>query len=310
MVPSMAGMVPAEADYTGQTATAHNPILLMFEPQVADLRVMRAARISLLLLMSVVVLGGCQMRVEQRFEVNDDGSGTIEVVTLFDEEAQELVTFGMGFEAIVQDAPAGFEAAVVEDGDLAGTAMSAEFSTLDEIRALTQELSEEGGMGSVNVRQAGDAFIFQMALPDEGLTVDGTDMADFADFGDFGGVEGMDELNDAIQFRVVAVLPGHIADSNADEVDGDTAVWTISMLSPPTEMLFASSLPGSGRAFPVLWILGAIAAGALAFVTFRWWQRNSKPPGDDLPAAAASEALIYQSAAPSPEAPETPPSNN
>ena len=83
-----------------------------------------------------------------------------------------------------------------------------------------------------------------MTLPDEGLTIDGSDMgdlADFGDFGDFGGVEGVDELNDAIQFRVVAVLPGHIEDSNADEVDGDTAVWTISMLSPPTEMLFASA---------------------------------------------------------------------
>mgnify|MGYP001814999972 FL=1 len=271
---------------------------------------MRVTRISALLLLSVLVLGGCQMRVEQRFEVNGDGSGTIKVVTLFDEEAQELVTFGMGFEAIVQDAPVGFEAEVVEDGDLAGTAMSAEFSTLDEIPGLTQELSEEGGMGSVNVRQSGDAFIFQMTLPDEGLTVDGSDIGDLADFGDFGGVEGVDELNDAIQFRVVAVLPGQIEDSNADEVDGDTAVWTISMLSPPTEMLFASSLPGSGLSFPVLWILGAIVAGALVFVAFRWWQRTSKPPVDDLHTAAPSEALIGQSAAPSPEAPGTPHSDD
>lgn len=271
---------------------------------------MRVVRISLLLLFSVVMLGGCQMRVEQRFEVNDDGSGTVKVVTLFDEEAQGFVTFGMGFEAIVQDAPAGFDAEVVEDGDLAGTAMSARFSTLDEIPALTQELSEEGGMGTVNVRHAGDAFIFQMTLPDEGLTVDGSDISDLADFGDFGGVEGMDELNDAIQFRVVAVLPGHIEDSNADEVDGDTAVWTISMLSPPTEMLFASSLPGSGRSFPVLWVVAAIAAVALVVVAFRSWQRTRKPLGNELPTAAPPEALIGQPAAPPPNGPGAPPSDD
>ena len=70
---------------------------------------MRVIRISALALLLVIVLGGCQMRVEQRFEVNDDGSGTVKVVTLFDEEAQDFVTFGMGFESIVQDAPAGFD---------------------------------------------------------------------------------------------------------------------------------------------------------------------------------------------------------
>jgi hypothetical protein len=271
---------------------------------------MRRYRISLPLLLFVVVLGGCQMRVEQRFEVNEDGSGTIEVVTLFDEEAQEFVTFGMGFEGIVQDAPAGFETEVVEDGDLAGTAVSAEFLTLDEIPALTQDLSEEGGMGTVNVRHAGDAFIFQMTLPDEGLTVDGNDMGDLADFGDFGDLEGLDELNDAIQFKVVAVLPGHIKDSNADEVDGDTAVWTISMLSPPTEMLFASSLPGSGRSFPVLWVLAAIVGGALVVVAFRSWRRTSRPDGDDAPTATSPEALVGQSAEPSPQALVVPPTDD
>jgi hypothetical protein len=219
-----------------------------------------------------LVLSACQMRVEQRFEVNEDGSGTVKVVTLFDEEAQELVTFGMGFEAIMQDAPAGFTAEVVEDGDLAGTAMTADFSTLEEIPALTQELADEGGMGSVSVRNAGDAFIFQMTLPDDGFTVDGNDLGDFGQFAD---LDGVGELNDAIQFRVVAVLPGHIEDSNADEVDGDTAVWIISMLNPPAGMLYASSLPGSGQSIPFLWILAGVAGVALLGLAVSSWRRRS-----------------------------------
>ncbi len=255
---------------------------------------MRVARVALFSLLFVIVLGGCQMRVEQRFEINENGSGTIKVVTLFDEEAQEFVTFGMGFEAIVQDAPAGFDTEVVEDGDMAGTAMSAGFSTLDEIPALTREISEEGGMGTVNVRKTGDAFIFQMTLPDDGLTVDGNDVGDLGDFGDFGDIEGFGELEDAIQFKVVAVLPGHIEDSNADEVDGDTAVWIISMLSPPTEMLYASSLPGSSQSSPIIWILTGVVGVGLVGLAIVSWRRTAKPSAD----TGSSE--------PSPEAPLEP----
>jgi hypothetical protein len=261
---------------------------------------MRVARISLFSLLFVIVLGGCQMRVEQRFEVNEDGSGTVKVVTLFDEEAQEFVTFGMGFEAIVQDAPAGFDAEAVEDGDMAGTAISADFSTLDEIPALTRELSEEGGMGTVNVRKTGDAFIFQMTLPDEGLTVDGNDMGDLSDFGDlgdFGDVEGFGELEDAIQFRVVAVLPGHIEDSNADEVDGDTAVWTISMLSPPTEMLYASSLPGGSQSFPIIWILAGVVGVGLVVVAIVSWRRTSDSSAGAVSTEPSPEAPLESAAA-------------
>ncbi len=258
---------------------------------------MRVARISLFSLLFVIVLGGCQMRVEQRFEVNEDGSGTVEVVTLFDEEAQEFVTFGMGFEAIAQDAPAGFDAEVVEEGDMAGTAMTADFSTLGEIPALTRELSDEGGMGTVNVRNNGDAFIFQMTLPDEGLTVDGNDMGDLADFGDFGDVEGFSELEDAIQFRVVAVLPGHIEDSNADEVDGDTAVWTISMLSPPTEMLYASSLPGSSQSSPIIWILAGIVGVGLVVLAIVLWRRKSEPSADTVATEPSPGAPLESAAA-------------
>lgn len=258
---------------------------------------MRVARISLFSLLFVIVLGGCQMRVEQRFEVKEDGSGTVKVVTLFDEEAQEFVTFGMGFEAIVQDAPAGFEAEVVEDGDMAGTAMSADFSTLDEIPALTRELSEDGGMGTVSVRKTDDAFIFQMTLPDDGLTFDGNDMGDLSDFGDFGNVEGFGELEDAIQFRVVAVLPGHVEDSNADEVDGDTAVWIISMLSPPTEMLYASSLPGSSQSFPIIWILAGVVGIGLVVLAIVSWRRTSEPSADTASTEPSPEAPLEPAAA-------------
>ena len=258
---------------------------------------MRVARISLFSLLFVIVLGGCQMRVEQRFEVNEDGSGTIKVVTLFDEEAQEFVTFGMGFEAIVQDAPAGFATEVVEDGDMAGTAMSADFSTLDEVPALTRELSEDGGMGTVNVRKNGDAFIFQMTLPDDGLTFDGNDMGDLSDFGDFGDVEGFGELEDAIQFRIVAVLPGHIEDSNADEVDGDTAVWTISMLSPPNERLYASSLPGSSQSFPIIWILAGVVGIGLVVLAIVSWRRTPEPSADTASTEPSPEASLEPAAA-------------
>lgn len=267
---------------------------------------MHLLRISLLSLLCFVILGGCQMRVEQRFEINEDGSGTVRVVTLFDEEAQEFVTFGMGFEAIVQDAPAGFETEVVEEGDLAGTAMTAEFSALDELPALTQELSEDGGMGTVNVRKTGDAFIFQMTMPDDGLTVDGNDMGDFGDFAD---VDGVGELEDAIQFRVVAVLPGHIEDSNADEVDGNTAVWTISMLSPPTELLHASSLPGSSQSFPILWVLAGVAAIVVVILVLRAWRRPEPAPAAEAAVEAATDGPGAAGSAPTDSA-TAPPSDD
>lgn len=240
---------------------------------------MRALRISAAVALIALALSACQIRVEQRYEVNEDGSGTVRVVTLFDEEAQEFVTFGMGFEAVTQDAPPGFEVEVVEDGDMAGTAMSASFSELSEVPELTRQLSEEGGMGTVNVRQTGDTFVFQMTLPDDGFSMDGAEMGDFGDLSDF---EGFSEIEDAIQYRVVAVLPGHIVDSNADSVSGDTAEWTISMLSPPAEILFASSQPASAQAFPLGWVVAGLIGVLIVGLAIAFGRRRSSAASGDV----------------------------
>ena len=59
-----------------------------------------------------LLLSACQVRVEERIEVAEDGSGSISLITMFDEEAEGMMTFGLGMEGLEGtmggDAPSGF----------------------------------------------------------------------------------------------------------------------------------------------------------------------------------------------------------
>ena len=220
-----------------------------------------------------LVLASCQVRVEERIEVADDGSGSISLVTLFDEEAAEMITFGMGMEGVAAgaEAPVGFTVEPASDAGLEGFAARAEFDDPDEATRLAEQLSEEGGLGQITLKQADDSTVFRLDLPQDGLGTAAGDFEAIDEFGDLGALtEGLEEF---IQIRFTAVLPGEIVYTNADSVSGGTAEWVIDPFGTRTQ-LYATSEPASGFNAPWMWIV--VGLGLAAMVGGLWTLQRSR----------------------------------
>jgi hypothetical protein len=221
-------------------------------------------RTALSLVLLGLLLTACQVRVEERIEVSEDGSGSIALVTLFDEEAEEMVTFGMGMEnlesTVGADAPGGFTVEAVSEGELQGFSARAEFSALSEASGLAEQLSDEGGLGEITLKRADDSIVFRLDLPQDRLGTAGGDFEALGEFGDLSALtEGMEEF---IQIRFSAVLPGEIVYTNADSVSGGTAEWVIDPFGTRTQ-LYATSQPASGFGALWMWVVVGLGLGAM-----------------------------------------------
>lgn len=245
-------------------------------------------RTGLSLALLGLLLTACQVRVEQRIEVAEDGSGSIALITLFDEEAAEMVTLGMGMDIVAAgaDAPGGFAVESVSDAGLEGFVARAEFDDPDDAAPLAEQLSDEGGLGQITLKQAGDSIVFRLDLPQEGLGTAGGDFEAIGEFGDLGTLmEGMEEF---IQIRFTAVLPGEIVYTNADSVSGGTAEWVIDPFGTRTQ-LYATSRPASG--FGALWMWTVVGLGLAAMVGGLWAlhrRRRTEP----IPADSANQGEL------------------
>ncbi len=225
-------------------------------------------------------LSACEIRTEEKIVVNEDGSGTIEVVFLADEEFRtQIVELSNGFQFEVEGEttttlnadtlfdvnspdftlPPGFEAENIDEGDFKGFRVRGSFDSPEQ---LAERLDEAGTAGSddtsgsmdgtltgITLVREGDGFRFSADL--SGDTVTGLGEG----FGETGGggedAENLDEafgdLSEAFKFRLEITMPGHIAESNADFLPADdTAVWTIDFANP-NRTLEARSEPGDGE---------------------------------------------------------------
>ena len=233
-------------------------------------------RTALTLALLGLALASCQVRVEERIEVAEDGSGSVSLVTLFDDEAAEMVTFGMGMEGLATgaEAPAGFTVEPVSDAGLEGFVARAEFDDPDEATQLAEQLSEEGGLGQITLKQADDSTVFRLDLPQDGLGTTTGDVEAIGEFGDLGPLtEGIEEF---IQIRFTAVLPGEIVYTNADSVSGGTAEWVIDPFETRTQ-LYATSRPASGFSAPWKWIVVGLGLAAMVGGLWALHRRRSEP---------------------------------
>lgn len=256
------------------------------------------AKTTLFVVLLAYVLSGC-IKLDVDMEVNDDGSGTLRLISALDVERIEGLadSFGEGAETTegpsireqVEDIdpaelPEGATVEYYDDGTFQGVELTVEFgpgtdlgSLLDEGLATTPDAgdgAELGGMfESFLLEPDGDGgWSFRATLPPSD---------------DLGG-EGMPpEMIEALvgdpEIRFALRLPGRQVDHNADRIEDDgTLVWELGLTGDGEQALSARTEPGDpitaggdGLSTPV--VVGLVALVGLALAGLVWSWRRARP---------------------------------
>lgn len=292
---------------------------------------MRRVRAVLSLLAAVAVLAGCY-RTDMAIHVDDDGSGSFEIVfaidreawerfggsgLLFDEETGE--DFGddpcgqirAQIESSAEEVPAGTEVKPYEQDGFCGVQMRGEFSSIDQLDELLID-ADDGTFSTFTLERDGDAWVFEAEpLPTE----------------DAGEMVGFEELMQGASNVFRLRLPGRQVDHNADRIDDDgTLIWnlgvtgetrTLRARTEPGDPIRGQTLTPAGEDIPgqlggdgdddggssALWIgLGLLVVVAAVVGLVLWQRTRTKTP----PVVAAPPAAAGGPAAVDPTAPYAP----
>lgn len=237
------------------------------------------------LLVLVALLAGCQLRVATDVVVEVDGSGSITLTIVADDELRDtLVDAGVDLRAGLDEAAAGasWSAEPVEGEDATGVELSTSFATPEELGARVEalfaglttedgvllrdvelEITEDGGY--VFAAEAGilpPAIVGSLPLDEDAAgRFDGDDLARALE-------EGGDELAVAdlrVTFPTVPVAPGA-------EVQTTSATWSLPVHELATVGATAPPVPLS---IPLALMIGVgIAAALLAAFVVRATRRR------------------------------------
>jgi hypothetical protein len=241
-------------------------------------RLRRARRVVVwALLAGLVLLSGCRLELDVNVAVEEDGSGTVEVVTALDEDAVERI--GGDLAAIVElddlraagwtvDGP-------TEDPDgFTRLRVQRRFGNPDEAAAIFEEIAgEEGPFQDFAVRRE-----TSLASTEWGFTGRVDFSGGIEAFGDEGLAAELDgqplgltveeiedqlgeSLSRLVQVRVGVRLPGDVS-SNATTKADNGAVWQVGFGEGAVDM----EAEGSERRIETLIAAGAAVLFALALV--------------------------------------------
>jgi hypothetical protein len=260
-------------------------------------------RLLLLAPLAALVLTGC-IRAEIAIRVNEEGSGTVSVLTAVD--GSVLAAFagegGSGLGDLLgdgdgdiasaftdvddEDLPPGASIEAYEDGDFVGARVTVPFEAGDDVASALDQLSEESGDETpfAGVGGAFESFVLERDGEGDGwrfeaqLSEDATD----AGLGDGGGDAFGDAIAGALlgdaSFTVRLALPGEIVEHDADELTDGELVWHLDVLDPGARPLMArseaSSDSGGGVSSGVLVIGLLVVAGLLTAGAVGWAVRE------------------------------------
>jgi len=217
----------------------------------------------------VVLLTGCKIRMDSNLVLNEDESGTYAIEMSADSELRQLAEEQGGepidFTQGMEDVPEGWTVEEFTDGDFSGVRISHPFSSIAQFEQDLGDLVSLGGgattgiLTGLGLSHDGDQFAF-----DSDLTGVSDTLGQLAG-GDLGSeMEGVDMgamFDQLFEVRIVITLPGEVGDNNADEVNGNTLVWNVS-LSDEGKQLHAESSVGGGSGTVVL-IAALVLAGLI-----------------------------------------------
>ena len=223
------------------------------------------------------------------FNVNDDGSGTYEVMFELDlitvsmllaEEGEDVDLRSICDDALADadiDELAGADSEVtfVNDGMVCRQIATGSWEAGDP------EIDGEGG-DDLALTQVGDGWRLEFNLGSLTSDLDDDEEMDSAMLA-LMGVE--------INFSLTATLPGLITEHNG-ELSGNTVSWEVNLLDPPEEeMLYVQSSAGesSSSTVVIVIIVLVLVAGVAAFL-LRRKTNTAETPEAETPEVATAEA--------------------
>ncbi len=262
----------------------------MIRPMSASVRLRCLALLALLA--SAVLLSGCA-RIEIAIQVNEDGSGTIALLSALDTSfldaaaaAGDTDLADSFIDLDEADLPPGATIEEYDEDGFRGVRARFPFAASDDItRAIDAALSDAGddptgeaaGLDELferfDLRRDGDGWrfdavvtpLFMGALPGE----DG-------DAFDSAFDSGLAELMlEEFEFTIRLDLPGEIVEHNADAVEDGALIWSLDPLSEEPRELLALTSGGKDRTIlhvttgVVVALLVAAAAAAIRFSSRR-----------------------------------------
>lgn len=279
------------------------------------------------LVAATLVLTGC-FRAEFEFNIDDDGTADVVVLTAIDTEQFEELgrllgedTAGLG-DLSGEDLFAELTQGDDPCGDLTGEL--AEYETEVEqinegsevgVRCTVfdvpiEELTELGDASSLRIEQDDDGTRFEATLEGVDELTGGTEGLDL------GAIPGFD-LDDIFSIRFTVSAPGSIGDNNATSTSGSTATWVITADAGFVEngdaVMRAEWTPGGSGSNTWMIVAGILALLAVAVAVFFVLRSRSATPAaaeasGNATAAATPPPPPGSSPPPPPPTPTAPPS--
>lgn len=234
-------------------------------------------------MLTILLLVTSCLKVESEITVEDDGSGTVEILSavnaealgsIFGELAEEDLGGGdfceeAGSDTTPEDVPADAVITPYREGDFCGTRVQ---YSLTPSTDLSDQVGAAFDSETTRLYKEGDNWFFDTELDTEGVTEGSEDLPPAM----------FESLFEDASIKIVIDLPGRAieGENNATEVGADGRfTWDIDILNPPTR-LFAQTEPGSGGGSggggggisPLLIgliVAAALGLGALAFFMSR-----------------------------------------
>lgn len=229
------------------------------------MRAHHAVRVAAVLA-TALVLSACQVRVATDVAVDAEGSGTLALTVALDQELWDSLTAD-GFDPFAGLAPladSGWTSTVEPQDGGQRFELQTDFASPDDFAAKVAEL--HAGLDAEDPRiladpvltvtddtaslrmQAGLVPPSSTGIEGAGIEFDGDDLAELlATRGD-----------EVFRYDLRVTMPGPIDETNADETDGRTAVWSLAA-DGMREVAVESTVAGSNRTLII-----AVAAGLLA----------------------------------------------
>ena len=211
--------------------------------------------VALLTALCAIVLTGC-IRVELSFMVDEDGSGTVDMVVAVDEALLALSEESPDdLVGNLDDLPPGAVIEVYREDGFVGQRMSVPVPDMEQAAESLGGVDDMTDAADFDFVREGDGWRFAMDMPPLGEELAGEN-------GGFAVGLAAALLDDA-SFRVRVSLPGEITEHNADRVENGVLVWDLDWTSLEPRTLSARSQTTSVG--PVV-VTVAIGAGVAVVV--------------------------------------------
>lgn len=172
--------------------------------------------------MLVMLTSACQINLTQTTVVNEDGSGTVVLDVLLDEELRTLTGFEDASSALelAGGSPEGFVVEDIEDGDFKGARATQTFANLDELNEILSQAAGTGVVDDVSFVKEGNEFRFEATVGDLAEAANSAGLAGLSD----------DTFDDLFQIELVVQLPGELIEHNADTVSAEGVLtWDVNI---------------------------------------------------------------------------------